>query len=169
MWQQIRSNQIRSIILVVGMGALLLLIGYALGIVFFDNGAAGLIIAVVLWLILNLVAFLQGDKVLLAVSGARKVSYDENPQLYNVVEEMKIASGLPKMPEIYIINDPAPNAFATGRSPNRSAVAVTTGLLDIMDRNELQGVIAHEMSHIVNRDVLLMCVAGVFFGTIVLV
>ena len=115
-----------------------------------------------------LVAYFQGESILLGVSGAKKITRDDHPRLYNIVEEMKIASGLPKMPDIYIVDDPAPNAFATGRSPDRASVAVTSGLLQIMNRDELEGVIGHEMSHIKNRDVLLMSVAGVVLGTIVI-
>ncbi len=168
MWEQIRSNQIRSAILVVWMGVLLLLLGYFLGIYFFDNGTGGLIIALILWIIMNFVAYFQGDSILLAVTGARKIGPDDHPRLYNVVEEMKIASGLEKMPDIYIMDDPALNAFATGRDSNRAAVAITSGLLQKLNRDELQGVIGHEMAHIKNRDVLLMAMCSVLLGTIVL-
>jgi heat shock protein HtpX len=88
--------------------------------------------------------------------------------LFNVVEEMKIAAGLPKMPKIYIINDPAPNAFATGRNPENASIAVTAGLLAKLNRDELQGVIAHEMSHILHRDILYVTLAGVMLGAIVM-
>jgi len=168
MWEQIRSNQTRSVILIVGMGVLLLLLGYFLGIYFFDNGTGGLIIALILWVIMNLVAYFQGDSILLAVTGARKIGPDDHPRLYNVVEEMKIASGLGKMPDIYIMDDPALNAFATGRDPNRAAVVITSGLLQKLNRDELQGVIGHEAAHIKNRDVLLMAMCGVLLGTIVI-
>jgi heat shock protein HtpX len=117
---------------------------------------------------MTLVAFFQGDSILLSVSKAKKISRDDYPRLYNVVEEMKLATGLPKMPDVYIIDDPALNAFATGRDPNKASVAVTSGLLAKLNRDELQGVIAHEMSHIKNRDVLLMSICGVLLGTIVI-
>jgi heat shock protein HtpX len=168
MWEQIRSNQIRSTVLVVGMGLLLLLIGYFLGLYFFGSGVGGLIIALVVWAVMNLVALFQGDSILLALSRARKISRDDHPRLYNVVEEMKIASGLEKMPDIYIIDDPALNAFATGRDPNRAAVAITSGLLQKLNRDELQGVIGHEIAHIKNRDVLLMAISAILLGTIVI-
>jgi len=168
MWEQIRSNQTRSAVLVAGMGVLLLLIGYLLGIIFFDNGLGGLIIAFIVWGIMSLIAFYQGDSILLGLSRARKISHDDNPRLYNIVEEMKIASGLEKVPDIYIIDDPAPNAFAVGRSPDKAAVAITSGLLQKLNRDELQGVIGHEISHIKNRDVLLMAITGVLLGTIVI-
>ncbi len=168
MWEQIRSNQIRSVVLTIGMGALLILIGYFLGLYFFDNAAAGLVIAVLVWVIVSLVAYFQGDSILLGISRAKKIKPDDHPRLYNVVEEMKIASGLEKMPDIYIIDDPALNAFATGRDPNKASVAITSGLLQRLNRDELQGVIGHEISHVKNRDVLLMAMCGVLLGTIVL-
>ena len=168
MWEQIRSNQIRSMILVVALGLLLLGLGYALGWAFMDNGIAGLIIALIIWFVMNLFAYFQGGSMVLAISGARKIGPDDHPRLWNVVEEMKIASGLEKMPDVYIIDDPALNAFATGRDPNHAAVTVTSGLLQKMNRDELQGVVAHEMSHIKNRDVLLMTLCSVTLGTIVI-
>ncbi|MFH0941971.1 MAG: M48 family metallopeptidase [Chloroflexota bacterium] len=168
MWEQIRSNRIRSVILVAGMGALLLLLGYFLGLTFLGNPAAGIVIALLLWAVMNLVAYFQGDSILLAVSGARKITRDDHPRLYNIAEEMKIASGLEKMPDIYIIDDPAPNAFAAGRSPQKASLAVTSGLLEKLNRDELQGVVGHEISHIKNRDVMLMSLAGVILGTVVI-
>ncbi len=168
MWEQIRSNRIRSAILVAGMGVLLFLIGYFLGLYVFDSGIGGLIIAVALWAIMTLVAYFQGDSILLASAGAKKISHDDHPRLYNIVEEMRIASGLPKTPDIYIIDAPSLNAFATGRDPNKAAVAITSGLLQQLNRDELQGVMAHEISHIKNRDVLLMAMTSVLLGTIVM-
>ncbi len=168
MWEQIRSNQIRSMILVVALGLLLLVLGYAIGWAFMENGVAGLIIALIIWFFMNLFAYFQGGSMVLAISGARKIGPDDHPRLWNVVEEMKISSGLPKMPDVYIIDDPALNAFATGRDPNHAAVAVTSGLLQKMNRDELQGVVAHELSHIKNRDVLLMTLCSVTLGTIVI-
>ena len=168
MWEQIRSNQIRSVVLVALMGALLLALGYFLGLLFFDSATGGLIIALIVWGVMNLVAFSQGDSILLGISGARKISRADHPRLYNVVEEMKIASGLEKVPDIYIIDDPALNAFATGRDPNRASVAITSGLLQKLNRDELQGVIGHEVAHIKNRDVLLMVLLSVLLGSIVI-
>lgn len=168
MWEQIRANQMRSVVLTAGMGILLLLLGYFLGLYFFESGIGGLIIALIVWGLMSLVAYFQGDNILLAVSGARKISRDDHPRLYNVVEEMKIASGLEKMPDIYIIDDPALNAFATGRDPSKIAVAITSGLLEKLNRDELQGVIGHEIAHIKNRDVLLMAMCSVLLGTIVI-
>ncbi len=168
MWEQIRSNRIRSIVMVAGMGVLLLLVGYFLGFYFLDNAVAGLTIALIVWAVMTLFAFFQGDGILLALSRAKKISRDDHPRLYNVVEEMKIASGLEKMPDIYIIDDPALNAFATGRNPDKASVAITSGLLAKLNRDELQGVIAHEISHVKNRDVLLMAITAVLLGSIVI-
>jgi heat shock protein HtpX len=167
MWEQIRSNQVKSVVLVALMGILLLVLGYFLGLLF-GSGVGGVIIALIVWGIMNLVAFFQGDSILLGISGAKKISPDDHPRLYNVVEEMKIASGLEKMPDVYIIDDPALNAFATGRDPNRASVAITSGLLQKLNRDELQGVIGHEVAHIKNRDVLLMVLLSVLLGSIVI-
>jgi len=167
MWEQIRSNQIRSAVLVTLMALILLLVGFFIGLAL-GSPIAGLIIAFIIWGIMTLVAFFQGDSILLSVSGAKKTSRADNPQLYNVVEEMKIASGLEKMPDVYIIDDPALNAFATGRDPNHAAVAITSGLLQKLNRDELQGVIGHEISHIKNRDVRLMSLLAVLLGAIVI-
>jgi len=168
MWEQIRSNQIKSVILVAALGAVLLLLGYFLGVAFLGGYVAGLAVALALWIVLNLVAFFEGDNILLAINKAKKIDKKDHPRLYNIVEEMKIASGLEHMPDVYIIDDPALNAFATGRNPKRSAVAITSGLLQKLNRDELQGVIAHEMAHIKNRDVLLMTLCSILLGTIVI-
>ncbi|WP_348344599.1 M48 family metallopeptidase [Ignavibacterium sp.] len=152
------------------MGALLILIGYVFGSFYNpeSGGAVGIFFAIILWMILSTVSYFAGSKILLAVSGAKEVTKDVHPQLYNVVEEMKIAAGVPYFPKIYIIDDPSPNAFATGVKPENSAIAVTSGLLSTLNRYELQGVVAHEISHIVNRDILLMTFAGMMLGAITL-
>ena len=152
------------------MGIVLLLLGYFIGEAYIPNGggSAGLFLASIVWLILSLISYFAGGSILLSSSKAREVTPEIHPQLYNVVEEMKIAYGLPKIPKIFIINEAAPNAFATGRNPENSAVAVTAGLLAQLNRDELQGVIAHEISHIKNRDVLFMTFAGIMLGAIVL-
>jgi heat shock protein HtpX len=169
MFEDIAANRRKSAVLVVLMALLLAALGYALG-EFWSPGAGpfGLVIAAVIWLVLTLVAYNQGDSIFLTMSGAKKIGPDDLPVLWNVVEEMPLASGLGKMPAVYVIDDPTPNAFATGRSPETASVAVTVGLLKILDRDELQGVIAHELGHIRNRDILLMLYAGVLMGAIVL-
>jgi heat shock protein HtpX len=170
MWELIRANKRNSIILMVIMAAVLLLLGFIIGLAFSgpEGGFVGLIIATAIWLILTLVSFSSGDQILLATSKAVPITHDDHPQLFNVVEEMKIAAGLPAMPKVYIIADPAPNAFATGRKPETASVAVTAGLLARLNRDELQGVIAHEISHILHRDILFVTLAGIMLGSIVL-
>jgi heat shock protein HtpX len=169
MWELIQANKRKSIMLMVLMALMLSGLGYTIGLAFGPQGGwIGLLVAVGIWIILTLVSLGSGDQILLAASRARPVTHDVHPVLFNVVEEMTIAANLPKIPKIYIINDPAPNAFATGRSPQTASVAVTAGLLGKLDRDELQGVIAHEISHIVHRDILFVTMAGIMLGTVVL-
>ncbi len=170
MWELIRTNKRNSIFLMVLMAAVLLSLGFVIGMATMgqEGGLFGVAIAAVIWLVLALVSLSSGDQILLAASGAQRVTHDVHPQLFNVVEEMKIAAGLPAMPKVYIINDPAPNAFATGRSPQSASIAVTAGLLARLNRDELQGVVAHEMSHILHRDILYVTLAGIMLGTVVL-
>jgi len=171
MWELIRANKRNSIILMVLMAAVLLVLGYIIGAAFAgqDAGFIGLIVATAIWFILAIVSLSSGDQILLRTSKAVEVTHADHPQLFNIVEEMKIAAGLPAMPKVYIIPDPAPNAFATGRSPQSASVAVTAGLLGRLNRDELQGVIAHEMSHILHRDILYVTIAGIMLGSIVLI
>ncbi len=131
-------------------------------------GPLGALVAFVMWSIQMLFAYFSGGHLLLSMSNAIKIEKIDHPQLYNIVEEMVIASRLPAMPEIYIIDDPSMNAFATGRSPEHSAVAVTRGLLNNMNRDQIQGVIAHEISHITHRDTLYMTILAVSLGTIIM-
>ncbi|UCH82721.1 MAG: M48 family metallopeptidase [Candidatus Latescibacterota bacterium] len=171
MWELIRQNRRKSLILFAGMALLLSVLGYAVGAVFNpeQGGIIGLILAIGLWITLTLISVSSGDDIILKISQAREVTPDVHPRLFNVVEEMKIAAGLPAMPKVYIVDDPSPNAFAIGIKPEKSAVAVTAGLLEQLNRDELQGVVAHEVSHIANRDSQLMTVAGIMLGSIVLI
>jgi heat shock protein HtpX len=171
MWELIQQNKTKSMILFIMMGFCLVLLGYLIGRAYNPEygGPAGITIALAVWLLLSAISFFAGDSIVLSTSGAREITRDIHPQLFNVVEEMKIAGSLPAMPKIYIIDEAAPNAFATGRTPEKCAIAVTTGLLSRMNRDELQGVIAHETSHILNRDILFMTFAGVMLGGIVLI
>lgn len=170
MWELIETNRRKSLVIFIGMGFLLVLIGFTFGSFYApDNGGAiGVFFALILWGILSTTSYFAGSKILLAVSGAKEITKEIHPQLYNVVEEMRIASNLKSMPKVYVITDPAPNAFATGIKPENSAIAVTAGLLGTLNRDELQGVVAHEMSHIMNRDILLMTFAGMMLGAITL-
>ncbi|HOX36983.1 MAG TPA: M48 family metalloprotease [Candidatus Brocadiia bacterium] len=169
MWEQIRANRRKSVALVIVMAGILLIFGFVIGEAAAPGaGPGGVFLALIIWLIMSLISYFAGGAIMLSVSGARKIEKQDNPRLFNIVEEMQLASGLPKMPDVYVIDDHAPNAFATGRDPQHCAVAVTTGLLNICNRDELQGVIAHEMAHVKNRDVLLMIMVGVLMGTIVM-
>jgi heat shock protein HtpX len=118
-------------------------------------------------LLLSLLAYYQGDSMILAISHARPIEHRDDPELFNVVEEMAIAAGIPR-PRVYVIDDSAPNAFATGRDPQHAAVTITTGLRAKLTRDELQGVIAHEISHIRNYDIRLMLLMAVLVGTVVM-
>jgi len=169
MWEIVRANQRRAAMLVVLMAALMLAVGYAVAELASPGaGLAGLGLAFVIWVVMSLVSYFSGDRILLAASRARRIKKQDHPVLWNVVEEMCIASGLSTMPAIYIIDEQAPNAFATGRDPERSAVAVTAGLLESLDRDELQGVVAHELGHVKNRDILYLTMAGIMMGTVVM-
>src|SRR5438270_4040058 len=117
--------------------------------------------------LLSLLGYFEGDQMILAVNGAREIQHKDDPELFNVVEEMAIAAGVP-MPKVYLIQDEAPNAFATGRDPQHASVAITTGLRHKLKRDELQGVIAHEMSHVRNYDIRLMLMLAVLIGTVVM-
>ncbi len=166
MYNLISVNKRNSFILIFIMGGLIVAVGYIFG-AYYGSGEIGLIFALVLAFILTLTSLFGGKSIVLAISGAKIAERNDYPQLYNIVEELTIASGLP-MPKIYVILDSAPNAFATGRNPKNSAVAVTTGLLAKLNRSELQGVIAHELSHIKNYDILFATLMGVLAGVIVL-
>ena len=169
MFEQIRANKIKSAVLVVALAVLLVGLGYVLGEAVGPGGGGvvGVLVAVALWVIMGLVSYFKGGDIMLHISGAREIQHKDNPQLFNVVEEMAIAGGLP-MPKVYIIDDTAPNAFATGRDPEHACVAITKGLLMKLTRDELQGVMAHEMSHVLNRDILFMTMAGIMVGVVVL-
>lgn len=127
-----------------------------------------LYVAVVFSLFMNFFSYWNSDKIALAISGAKEISHDNNRELYHIVENLCITAGVPA-PKIYLINDPAPNAFATGRNAEHAVIAVTSGLLEKLDKTELEGVIAHELSHIGNKDILLSTIAVVLVGFISLV
>lgn len=170
MWELVRSNKRKSIFLFAGMFVLLVGLGIAVGgaVDPRDGPFLGVTLAMMLWIVQLIIAYFAGGSIMLALSGAKEVDHSAHPRLFNIVEEMKIAANLPVLPKVYIIPEEAPNAFATGRNPKKSAIAVTAGLLSRLNRDELQGVIAHEMSHVLNRDILFMTLAGISLGTIVL-
>ena len=171
MWELIRINKRKSLFVLILMFILMVSLSGAIGAGFYSfdwvKGMLwGALIGIILWAIQAAVAYFAGDDIVLHFNMAVVVTPESYPQLYNIVEEMKIAAGLAVMPEIYIIESTGMNAFATGIRPEKTAVCVTRGLVENLNRDEIQGVIAHEMSHILNRDVLFMTFAGVMLGTI---
>src|ERR671914_107739 len=168
---RIAVNRRNSVLLILAFLAFVAVFGYVIGYAWVGDrvGALfGLVLAFVVGTISGLVTYYSGGRMVLAASRAKEITHDDAPVLFNVVEEMAIAAGLP-MPKVYIIDDAAPNAFATGRDPEHAAVAVTSGLLEKLDRDELQGVIAHEMSHVGNFDIRYAMLVGVLVGTTVLI
>jgi heat shock protein HtpX len=166
-YEEIAANKRKSILLVLGAFVFLGLIGFAVGYLFFNGGAWGLVIALLVAGGMSISSYLYGDRMVLAATGARAVSPNDEPRLHNIVEGLAIAAGLPK-PRVYVVNEQAPNAFATGRDPEHSSIAVTQGLLQMMDRVELEGVIGHEMSHVKDRDILLGTIVATLVGAAVL-
>ncbi len=155
-------------LLIIVMGIILVLLGFGIGfgLVGEEGAFLGIIGALILYFILLLVAFAGGKSIMLKMGNAHEVGPDDYHQLYNIVEEMRLAAGMPFTPKVYIINDPAPNAFAAGMTPANSVVAVTTGLIEMATRDELQGVVAHEVSHIINRDIRYMTIATIMVATV---
>ena len=171
MYEQIARNKRASLELLADVVAVWLLLGLLIGVAISQTAAGGLGLLAVFGAIaavFGLLAYYRGASLLLRVSRAREVSHDDEPRLWNVVEELSIAAGLP-MPRVFVVDDLAPNAFATGRDPHHAAVVATTGLLHRMDREELQGVMAHELAHIRNYDVRFATLVGVLVGMVALV
>ncbi|MES2749383.1 MAG: zinc metalloprotease HtpX [Patescibacteria group bacterium] len=160
------SNIRKTWLLMTSFLVMVIAISYA--VAFYLGNPAILYIGVAFALIMNVGSYWFSDKLVLRMTNAKPVLKQDAPELYNIVENLAITAGLP-MPKVYIVNDPAPNAFATGRNPEHAVVAVTTGLLSILDRNELEGVVAHEMAHIGNRDMLVMTVAVVLAGFVAII
>ncbi|TML93131.1 MAG: zinc metalloprotease HtpX [Actinobacteria bacterium] len=165
MYEQIAANKRRSALLIAAFVVLVLAVAWAIDVLL-GYGVAGLVIALVVVVIGTFGAYWKSDAVALAMSHAKPADPVEYARLHNLVEGLCIAGGLPK-PRVYVINDPAPNAFATGRDPRHAAVAVTTGLLEKMNRVELEGVLAHELSHVKNYDILVSTLAVTLVGVIV--
>jgi heat shock protein HtpX len=166
-YEQISANKRKTILLIVGIVVLLGIIGYVLGLLY-ASGPVGLVGAVALATVMSIGSYLGGDRIVLASTRARQVTPEEQPRLHNIVEGLSIAAGIPK-PRVWVIPEQAPNAFATGRNPEHASVAVTEGLLATMNRVELEGVIGHELAHVVDRDILVGTVVATLAGAIVLV
>ena len=160
-------NQRKTWMLLGSMFSLVAFVVYAVGLYFGQVGFSIVPIAVVIALVSVWGSYWASDKIVLTMTGAKVITEEDHPQLYNLVQEIVIASGLP-MPKIAIVNDAAPNAFATGRDPERGVIAFTTGLLEKMDREQIQGVVAHELAHVANRDTLVSAVAATTAGALAL-
>ncbi|MDN5697095.1 MAG: M48 family metallopeptidase [Rubrobacter sp.] len=168
---RIAANRRNSLLLIGIFLLFVVAMGYIVGFAWTGDPAGalfGLVLAIVAGTVSGLVTYFGGAKMVLATSGAKEASREEYPVLHNVVEEMALAGGLP-VPKIYVIDDSSPNAFATGRDPEHAAVAATKGLLERLDRDELQGVMAHEMAHVGNLDIRYAMLVGVLVGTTVLI
>lgn len=165
MYKQIDANRQKSLLLIALFTGVLAVAGYAYGYIT-DTGYAGLSFALVVSLGMTLFSWFAGDKVVLMTSGARELkTREENPYVWNLVENLCITAGLP-LPKIYLIDDPAPNAFATGRDPQHASVALTTGIVQMLENEELEGVVAHELSHIKNLDIRWMMLVAILVGSL---
>jgi heat shock protein HtpX len=165
-----RNSFLLALVVIAFLGVFGFVIGYAIGYANGDPllwGIGAVAIAVAFGVLSALGSYYGGDQLVLASSHAQEVTAEQAPQLFNVVSEMAVAAGVP-MPKVYIIDDPSPNAFATGRDPQHSSVAVTSGLLQKMNREELQGVLGHEMSHVRNYDIRFTLIVGVLVGSVAL-
>ncbi len=166
MFEEVRNNKIKSWLLISVFIILIGLLGAVAGLIY-GSLYFGIAIALIISFIYSLIGFYSGDRMVLAMSGAKEVTKKEQPYLLNTVEGLAIAANIPA-PKAYVIDDSALNAFATGRDPKHASITVTTGLLKTMNRQELEGVVAHEMSHIRNYDIRMMMLTAVMVGIVTL-
>lgn len=166
MYKNISQNKRLTFLLITLFLVFIIGVGYLFATIY--NSPGILVIAVIVATVQALVSYYYSDQIALSTTGAQPAPRKEFLELHRIVENLSIAAGLPK-PKIYVINDPSPNAFATGRNPKNASLAVTTGLLEKMDKSELEGVIAHELSHVGNWDILVMTVVVVLVGVVALV
>lgn len=169
-YTQVSSNQLKTWLIMFFFSAFVLSVVYVFARAFGFTGPSSLGfvgMALIVTGIMNFISYFYSDRMVMAISGAKQIKEKDNPTLFRTVENLCIASGLP-MPKIYIIDDSAPNAFATGRNPKHSSIAFTTGILEKLNKLELEGVTSHELSHIGNRDTLLMSVVSILVGTVAL-
>ena len=167
LYKQIASNKRKTWLLLIVFFLLLAIVGYAVGFLFMNSGFGGVTIAMIIGFIYALTMIFQSTEIVMSMNGAREVDRNEEPVLYHVVEDMAMVAQIP-MPRVYVIDDPGLNAFATGSNPQNAAVAVTSGLLDIMNREELEAVIGHEVSHIRNLDIRISTIAVALASAITL-
>lgn len=168
MYNQIAANRQKTFILVFSFLVLIIAVGYFASIYYQNSGI--LVWAVIISVAMSWGSYFAGDKAILSLSGARLVEHDadvKQRQIVHLVENICITAGLPT-PQVYLVNDPAPNAFAVGRDPRHASIALTTGIIDLLDKSELEGVIAHELSHVKNYDILLSTVVITLLGVITL-
>lgn len=166
MYNQVDSNKRKTAVLISIFIAFVVALGYFLDW-YYDGGYSILAISILISMVMSLVSYFSADKLALMSTGARRITKEDNPYLYRIVENLCIASGLPT-PKVHIIDSPALNAFATGRNPEHASIAVTTGLMNALENEELEGVIAHELSHVKNYDILVMTVVVVLAGAVAL-
>ena len=167
LYKQIASNKRKTWVLLIVFFLLLAIVGYAVGYLFMNSGFGGVTIAMILGFIYALTMIFQSTEIVMSMNGAREVDRNEEPVLSHVVEDMAMVAQIP-MPRVYVIDDPGLNAFATGSNPQNAAVAATSGLLDIMNREELEAVIGHEVSHIRNLDIRISTIAVALASAITL-
>ncbi len=167
MYNQIASNKRKTALLVLLFFIFIVVLGWWASL-YFENGQSILLFAVLFATAMSLVSYYQGDTIALRVAGAKPITQHDNPYVYRLVENLCITVGMP-VPKIYVINDPALNAFATGRDPQHASIALTTGIINALENEELEGVIAHELSHIKNYDIRLMTVVIVCVGIVALI
>ena len=167
LYKQIASNKRKTWVLLIVFFLLLAIVGYAVGYLFMNSGFGGVTIAMILGFIYALTMIFQSTEIVMSMNGAREVDRNEEPVLYHVVEDMAMVAQIP-MPRVYVIDDPGLNAFATGSNPQNAAVAATSGLLEIMNREELEAVIGHEVSHIRNLDIRISTIAVALASAITL-
>lgn len=166
MYKQITANKRKTVFLIIFFIILIIAVGFVFSELS-EAGPAGVVIAVIIALLMSLFSYYSGDKMALWTAGAKPISKEENPYVFRLVENLCITAGLP-MPKIHLIADPSMNAFACGRDPEHASIALTTGIVEGLENEELEGVIAHELSHIKNYDIRLMMVAVVLVGILVL-
>src|SRR3989339_1066226 len=169
MYSQIDSNKRKTVLLMIIFIAFIIGLAWLFTRIYPEYGYGPIVIAIVLAILMSSVSYFSGDKVALATAGAKgPLEKNDNPYVYRLVENLCITAGMP-MPKVYIIDSPALNAFATGRDPEHSSIAVTTGIIKALENEELEGVIAHELSHIKNYDIRIMTIVVVLVGTIALI
>lgn len=169
MFEDIKKNKVKSGFIVSGFIIMITLIVYYLAMAFDISGPMAITIAMIFSIVTTFASYYNSDKIILSVTRARPANEEEDRKLVHILDALMISSGLPARPRLYVVNDPQPNAFATGRNPEHSIICVTTGLLNKLEYYELEGVIAHEMGHIKNYDILLTSVVTVMVGFLVMI